>query len=54
MHTKLLPENINGKDHLGDLGVDGRILLQYVLKKYGMTMRTGFIWLKKGFSGWLL
>jgi hypothetical protein len=26
MHTKFLSENLKGKDHLEDLGVDDRIL----------------------------
>jgi len=33
MPTKFWSKNINGKDHLGDLGVDGRILLKLVVKK---------------------
>jgi hypothetical protein len=26
MHTKFWLENVKGRDHLGDLGVDGRII----------------------------
>jgi hypothetical protein len=32
------------KDCLTDLGTDGDIILQYVLKKYGERMLTRFIW----------
>jgi hypothetical protein len=41
-------------DHLGDLDVDGRIILEWLLKKYGVSVWTGFIWPKKGSSGGLL
>jgi hypothetical protein len=27
-------ENLKGRDHFGDLGVDGRIILNSILKKY--------------------
>jgi hypothetical protein len=28
MYTKVKPENVTGRDHLGDLGTDGRIILK--------------------------
>jgi hypothetical protein len=31
MHTKLRPENLNGKDHIEDLAVDGGIILEWFL-----------------------
>jgi hypothetical protein len=37
------------RDHLGDLGVDGRIIL-----KYNTSVWTGCMWLRIGTSGWLL
>jgi hypothetical protein len=37
--------NLNGRDHLGDLGVDGKIVFMSSLKKWYMRLCTGFIWL---------
>jgi hypothetical protein len=31
---------------LVDAGIDGRIILKLIVKKYGLNMRVGFIWLK--------
>jgi hypothetical protein len=36
--VQLKLENLKGRDHLGDLGVDGKIILKLVLKKYGMRL----------------
>jgi hypothetical protein len=33
MHTNLLSENLTGRDHLEDLGVDGTIILEWILGK---------------------
>jgi hypothetical protein len=33
MHTKLWFENLKGRDHLEDLGVDGKIILELILGK---------------------
>jgi hypothetical protein len=37
-----------------DLGVDGKILLEWILEKYGEKVWTGFMWLRIGTSGGLL
>jgi hypothetical protein len=41
-------ENLNGRDHVEDLGVDG------MLGKYGEKVWNGFIWLRKGASDGVL
>jgi hypothetical protein len=43
-----------GKHHFEDLGVDGRIILERILGKYGGNMWTGFICLWIEASGGLL
>jgi hypothetical protein len=35
MRTQFWLENLKGRDHLGDLGLDGRIILERRLKKEG-------------------
>jgi hypothetical protein len=37
-----------------DLDVEVRIILQWILVKYGANLGTGFIWLRTGTSGGLL
>jgi hypothetical protein len=37
-----LSENLKRRDHLEDLGVDGR-MLERILGKYGENVRTGFM-----------
>jgi hypothetical protein len=47
-------EKPEGKRHSEDLGVDGRIMLEWILGKLGEEVSTGFIWLRVGTSGGLL
>jgi hypothetical protein len=49
-----LVENLEGRDHVEDLDVDGRIILERVLGKEGGMLWTGFMWLRIGTSGRLL
>jgi hypothetical protein len=35
MHTIFWSENLKGRDHSEDLGVDGRIILEWILWKIG-------------------
>jgi hypothetical protein len=51
---KVQTENLNGTDRFGDLGVDSTTILKWFLKRQGVKMWTGFMWLKKGTSGGLL
>jgi len=41
MHTKFWPGNLKGRDHLEDLGVDGKIILEWILGKQGGKVWTG-------------
>jgi len=50
----MLVENLKGRDHLEDLGIDERIITEWILGKQGKKLWTGFIWLKIGNSGELL
>jgi hypothetical protein len=37
-----------GKDHLGNPGVEGRIILRWIFRKWGLGVWTGVSWLRKG------
>jgi len=39
------------KYHLEDSGVDGRIILRWIIRKRDVWTRTGLIWLKIGTGG---
>jgi hypothetical protein len=42
------------RDNLGDIGVDLRIILKWILLKYSVRMCNGLIWLRTESSGRLL
>jgi hypothetical protein len=53
-NTIFLLENLKGRDHSEDLGVDGRITLECIFEKLNVKMWTGFIWFRIRSSGGLL
>jgi hypothetical protein len=46
MHTKIWLENLKGRNHSQDLGVDGKVILERILWKWDGKMWIGFIWLR--------
>jgi hypothetical protein len=53
MHTVFWLVNLNGRYHLEDLGVDGKVIVEWILGKQRGRMWTGCIWLRIGTSGGL-
>jgi len=51
---RMLSENLKGRDHPGNLGIDGRTILERILGKQDGKVQTGFIWLRTGTSGGFL
>jgi hypothetical protein len=51
---RLLVGKPNEKNHLEDPGIDGRIILKWVFKKWDAGACTGLIWLRIGTGGGLL
>jgi hypothetical protein len=45
MHRKCKSEVLKGRDHLGDLDVDLKVILKWILKKYDMKVWTALLWL---------
>jgi hypothetical protein len=54
VHTGFWWGNLKGRNHLENLGVDGRIILKWVLKKWGGKVWSRLIWLRIGTGGGLL
>jgi hypothetical protein len=54
MHSVFWLEIVKGKDHLEDLGVDGKIILVWILSTSGGKVWSGCAWLRIGTSGGLL
>jgi hypothetical protein len=48
MHALFWFENLKGRDHSEELGVDGRKLLERIVGRYDGKVRTGCIWLNDG------
>jgi hypothetical protein len=45
MPVQLQLKNVKGRDHMEDPSLDGKIILKWIVRKYGPSMLTGFIWL---------
>jgi hypothetical protein len=43
MHAECWSDNLKGRDHLGELGVDVNIILKWILKKHSVKVWTEFI-----------
>jgi hypothetical protein len=47
-------ENLKGRDHLEDLGIDVRIIGEYIIGKWGEKVWAGVTWLRIRTNGRLL
>jgi hypothetical protein len=54
MHEWIWKKNRMERDYLGDTGVDGRMIIQWILKGEDGRVYNGLIWLVATISGWLL
>jgi hypothetical protein len=54
MRTKSWLRRLKGRDHSEDLGVDGRIIIKWILGKQVGRVWIKFIWLQIGTGGELL
>jgi hypothetical protein len=54
MHTVFGLENLKGRAYPEGLGIDGRIILEWILGKYVWKVWIGFIWLRIETGGRLL
>jgi len=43
--------NLKERDHWGDPGVDGRIILRWIFRKWDVEISTGPSWLRIGTGG---
>ena len=50
-YTGLWWGNLRERDNLGDRGVDGRIILRWVFRKWDVGVWTGSSWLRIGTGG---
>ena len=51
MHTGSWCGNLKDRDHLESLGIDGRIIIKWLLKKWDREAGTALLWLKIGAGG---
>jgi len=48
VHTGFWWGNLRERDHLGDPGVDWRIILRWIFRKWNVGLWTGSSWLRIG------
>jgi hypothetical protein len=51
VYTGLWWGNLRERDHFQDQGIDGRIILSWIFRKWDVGARTGSIWLRTGTGG---
>jgi len=51
---RVLVGNLRERDRLGDPGVDGRIILRWIFRKWDVGVWTGSSWIRIGTGGGLL
>ena len=51
VYTKFWWGNLRVRDQLGDPGVDGRIILRWIFRKWDVGVWTGSSWLRIGTGG---
>ena len=51
VYTECWWGDLRGKDHLEDTGVDGRIILRWIFRKWGVMAWTRSIWLRTETGG---
>jgi hypothetical protein len=52
MHSLFWLDSLKGKDLSKDLGIDGKLILEWSLGKYGGKMWAECMWLRIGTSQW--